>query len=193
VSDRYVPTAGGRAALRELARVPWSTLLHANGRGGAPERPGINPFTKRAVVIKAVPSPEVFLRDLASDDAPTREAAHELIEWILVYEGVAFEATAAAVPFLAALAAGDDCPDRTRVVKDLLLMLAACADVEDFDSCDEADARSKTWEAFQASRAWLEAAKELGAARERAVIQAALGILDGARSSEASRRVWELL
>ncbi|MFE2386827.1 hypothetical protein ACFXDC_36280, partial [Streptomyces misionensis] len=85
-----------------LDTVDWSALTHAYGP--ADDLPGL-------------------LRDLCSPDAPQRhKALHELYGNIF-HQGSRYPATAAAVPFLARMAADPALPDRSA----LLELLAALA------------------------------------------------------------------
>lgn len=88
----FVPTQSGRAAGTELSRVPWHELDHAYGTG----------------VCGPSPTHDVAasLRRLCDDDREAiGEGCHALYGNIY-HQGTIYEATAYAVPFLAAIAAG---------------------------------------------------------------------------------------
>jgi hypothetical protein len=87
----YIPELRGLAALQELARVPWATLHHAYGRG----------VTGRGIHDDVARS----LRELAHD--PDEAIVGGLYSNIC-HQGTVYEATAYAVPFIAAVAVGAD-------------------------------------------------------------------------------------
>jgi hypothetical protein len=89
----YVPSSVGRAALDELDRVPWETLAHAYGTG--------------KVGPRLWEDPAATLRQLGETKPGAFEAfAGDGFFNNLCHQGTIFQATAFAVPFLAAFAAG---------------------------------------------------------------------------------------
>src|SRR5215472_16509295 len=96
----YVPSVIGRAALAELDRVPWAVLPHAYGIGIR------GPQLDYDV--------EGTLRQLGDTrEGAFEKAVHAVFSNLCHQGGTIYRATAFAVPFLAALAAGEDLkPDR---------------------------------------------------------------------------------
>jgi hypothetical protein len=89
----YVPSSVGRAALDELDRVPWAELAHAYGTG--------------KVGPRLWEDPAATLRQLGETErGAIEEAAREGFFSNLCHQGTIYQATAFAVPFLAAFAAG---------------------------------------------------------------------------------------
>jgi hypothetical protein len=93
-SKIYVPSSIGRLALDELDRVPWAELAHAYGTGK------LGPELHEDVAATLRQLGEA--RPVAFD-----EAVYALFS-NLCHQGTIYRATAFAVPFLAALAAGED-------------------------------------------------------------------------------------
>lgn len=85
----FVPAPRGRAALAELAHVPWSTLAHAYGVGVT----GPRPWDDVAGSLRGL------------GDAATFEDAASALYSNVCHQGTIYEATAPAVPFLAAVGA----------------------------------------------------------------------------------------
>jgi hypothetical protein len=85
----YHPTEIGLAALDELDAVPWDELAHAYGTG----------ITGDELHQDVAAS----LFELTDDPAE----AHQALYSNICHQGTVYEATAWAVPFLAAVAAGD--------------------------------------------------------------------------------------
>jgi hypothetical protein len=113
----YVPSAVGRAALHELDRVAWAELEHAYGTGViGPE------------LYEDVPA---TLRQLGETDPA---AFHEGVDALfsnLCHQGTIFQATAFAVPFLAALAAGLDLtPAQSHSFVGMLMSIGVAASFE---------------------------------------------------------------
>jgi hypothetical protein len=96
----HVPSATGRDTLVELDRIDWTDLEHAYHRKGAPARPG-----------RAAHDLAASLRRLGDPDADLEASIEELCTSIC-HQGTIYEATAYAVPFLAAFAAGAALTDR---------------------------------------------------------------------------------
>lgn len=96
----HVPTAAGRAALAELGRVSWDDLDHAYGRGK------VGPALHEDV--------EAALRRLGDANRDVAEEGLDALWSNICHQGTIYEATAHAVPFLAALAAGPELPPRIR-------------------------------------------------------------------------------
>lgn len=159
-----VPSAVGRGALDELAGVPWETLKHAYGKGRI-ERRGRNPLTGETIV-SCTPSPDEILRSLVADDADERdEALNDGLFAVLWHQGSIYDATAYAVPFLAALAADAAVPARDAIVTMLLLVArSACSDEGDVDDekCDNEVALTRR--AFQSSAQHLSTMIDVGPA-----------------------------
>lgn len=91
----HVPSATGRDALVELDRIEWKDLEHAYHMKGAPPRPGASAHDVAA-----------GLRRLGDPSGPGLDAAIEELFVSICHQGTIYEATAYAVPFLAAFAAG---------------------------------------------------------------------------------------
>jgi hypothetical protein len=86
----HVPTHVGFAALNELSSVPWTQLRHAYGRGVTGD--GIHDDVARS------------LRELGHDPGA---AMGDGLYSNICHQGSVYEATAYAVPYIAAIAAGD--------------------------------------------------------------------------------------
>ncbi len=102
-SPFVIPSAAGSAALDDLSRVPWDSLKHAYGRGVFEARiRDIGTGLPRVLHL----SVDGCLRDLVSEDATVRDDAvkHGLFGTVL-HQGTLYEASAHALPFLAAIAA----------------------------------------------------------------------------------------
>lgn len=145
----HVPSSVGCAALAELYRVPWEVLAHAYGTG--PCGPGLD-FDVAAA-----------LRSLGDDDA-LDEAADALFSNIC-HQGTIYEATAYAVPFLAALVA--DAGLAAHRIAVLGTLLGSIAVASSYDAPHGSHAGSwgvgvgpLTRDAFRASRGHLAAAAE---------------------------------
>jgi hypothetical protein len=150
-----IPKAAGVAALADLDKVPWDTLAHAFGKGTI-RREGRNPFTK-AVRVSVQPGVNVHLRDLVSTDGEDRErAVNDGLFATMWHQGTIFEATAYAVPFLAAMIADPDVPTRQSVLRALQLILAAA-----LRAPTDRD-HQRVLRSFEASRDWLERAAQAG-------------------------------
>jgi hypothetical protein len=102
----HQPSATGFAALDELDRVPWAELDHAYGTGVGDR------------LHEDVPG---SLRKL--NEADPHDAFHALYSNIC-HQGTVYEATAYAVPFLAAVTAGNI---TTELRIELMLLLASIA------------------------------------------------------------------
>lgn len=93
----YQPNGTGFAALDELDRVDWSRLHHAYGKG--------------AVLLGAAGVPIGFAGDVEGSLAALRDnpslAIGEGLYSNICHQGTVYQATAYAVPFIAAVAAGD--------------------------------------------------------------------------------------
>jgi hypothetical protein len=112
-----VPTAIGRAALADLSRVPWGELAHANGRGRA-----------GTALHEDVPAALSMVGD--GDRTGAKDGLEALFS-SLSADGQVFEATAYAVPFLAALIAHPRLPaKRARGVGVLLGSVAIASSFE---------------------------------------------------------------
>jgi hypothetical protein len=90
----YVPSSIGPAALDELARVPWGQLAHAYGTG----RLGPQLYEDVAAT----------LRQIGQTTPGAFEEGVEALFSNLCHQGTIYQATAFAVPFLAAFVAGTD-------------------------------------------------------------------------------------
>src|SRR5262245_16236241 len=92
----YLPSSVGRAVFNELDRVPWARLAHAYGTGKS------GPELCDDVVAT--------LRQLGASDVDAFDEAVCALFSNLCHQGTIYKATAFAVPFLAAFAAGTDLP-----------------------------------------------------------------------------------
>ncbi|WP_146070917.1 hypothetical protein [Arthrobacter sp. B1805] len=110
----YQPSGTGFDALDELDQVDWSQLKHAYGRGHV--RLGSDDDESSAITGDVPQSLAALRTDpfLALSDGLYSNICHQ---------GTVYEATAHAVPFIVAVAAGD-IPDETRV-----LLLALLGDI----------------------------------------------------------------
>jgi hypothetical protein len=91
----FVPSGRGRAALLELDRVPWHELEHAYGKGVVEHVSGRHDV-------------RASLARLGDRDVDAVHAATYGITGKLCHQGTIYEATAPAVPFLAAFVAGEE-------------------------------------------------------------------------------------
>lgn len=96
----HLPSAAGREALAELGRVAWDDLDHAYGRG------------KVGSALHG--DVEAALRRLGDLNRDVVEEGLDALWSNICHQGTIYEATAHAVPFLAALAAGPELPPRIR-------------------------------------------------------------------------------
>ena len=94
LSKIYVPSAIGRRALDELDHVPWAELAHAYGTGKL--GPGLYEDVAATLLQLGETTPAAF------------EEAVEALFSNLCHQGTIYRATAFAVPFLAAVAAGEN-------------------------------------------------------------------------------------
>jgi hypothetical protein len=113
----HVPASIGSATAAELHRVPWSTLRHAYGIGDVDG--SIECDVQGA------------LHALASGE--TEEAMNALWSSIC-HQGTIYQATPYAVPFLAAIAAGED--EITTRLKMIAMLLADIAGAARFETLD---------------------------------------------------------
>lgn len=148
----HLPRAIGFAALTELDTVPWQQLAHAYGVGVT--GPGLAHDVKGA------------LRLLAQHPA---EALHDGLYSSICHQGTVYEATAYAVPFLAAVAAGP--VDRALRVE-LSLLLGGVARSASYEARTGSEAGAwgpgvapRINEAFRTSAAYLRAAAALADVR----------------------------
>lgn len=106
VSDIIIPAARGAAALDELDRVDWDRLMHAYGTGRVPgdsysDVPGaLRLLSSHGRQRLDTPPPDDI-------DESFRDAM-ELLYANIWHQGTIYEATAHALPFLVAVAAGDE-------------------------------------------------------------------------------------
>ncbi|MDB4957943.1 MAG: hypothetical protein JWO36_5512 [Myxococcales bacterium] len=112
----YVPSHTGLGALEELSVVPWTILRHAYGRGVTGD--GIHDDVARS------------FRELAHDP---EEAVDGGLYSNIYHQGTVYEATAYAVPFLAAIAAGDI---ESSLRRELAQMLGSIALAASFATAD---------------------------------------------------------
>ncbi len=166
----HLPTNTGLAALEELDRVSWDRLTHAYGRG--PQGPTLDMDVEAA------------LRAMGSEDDDDREDAWCGLLSNVWHQGTIYEATAYAVPFLAALAAGSDCPGDDGVTRSGYLLgiigAASCfvAPKASHSGAITRDVAEKTRASFSASRAHIEKI----AKRERSFAKLAAALLELASS-----------
>jgi len=98
-----------------------------------------------------------ILEDFAADDVEARIDAYQGIISTVWHQGTIYPATAPTIPFLAALAAETQTPNRGLCLASLVLIAYSVAR-GDATEPHVASARA----AFVASRSWLEAAETLG-------------------------------
>lgn len=170
----HVPENVGKAALDDLARVPWSELRHAYGVKIGP------------TLEEDVPS---TLRALAEDDDELFEDAVSAFFSNLCHQGTIYEASAHAVPFLAALVAGIDLSPLREAC--FTSMLGSVAWSSTFDAPHDSAAGSwgpgvagLTRAAFLASAEHLERAAE----RNPGLLEAVREILALMRKEAPSKR-----
>lgn len=95
----YIPATSGTAALQELDRVPWESLQHAYGSGAGSG--GLHEDVEGSLgALAAIDSFADGVSALYSN---------------ICHQGTVYEATAHAVPFLAAVAAGTDLTRKKRL------------------------------------------------------------------------------
>jgi hypothetical protein len=138
----HVPSGRGRAALDELGQVPWKDLKHAYTGVMAP-----------LVASQPVPGDDVaaILRSLWDPDPELREEGYlGGVISTLWHQGTIYEATAFAIPFLAAFAADSSLPSRGRVLTALVLIARSAV----WGRAEPVAA--STLEALRASRQFLE-------------------------------------
>jgi len=127
--------------LAGLDEIPWTRLEHAYGRAGDTPR---------------------LLRQVGGDDKEARGKAFEELWSSLCHQGTVYEATASAVPFLAALARKAPMPEEQR--RELVALLGSIA-----------AGRGYLWahrEFIRTDRGWTEADEE-ASKRELRVVEAA--------------------
>lgn len=111
----YVPINTGPAALAELARVDWTRVKHAFGTG---------PLTYMGTPFDVAAS----LSEIEAADAERVDEALLSFWDTLCHQGTIYEASARALPFLAAWLAGtDDDNPRADAVLQLIAAIAAAA------------------------------------------------------------------
>jgi hypothetical protein len=137
----YVPTAVGHAALDELERVGWGELAHAYGVG--------------RVESSSSGDVQATLRLLAKPDRDCFADALRGLYSNICHQGTIYEATAHALPFLAAFAAGDVWVGWARAVAVLLGHIAIASSFETADGSSAGsfgeDVADHTRAAFRAS------------------------------------------
>lgn len=117
MTKTHVPSAIGRAAFSELDRVPWGRLRHAYGKGRVGD-----------ALHEDV---EATLRAFGEDDEEAFEDAANTVFSNLCHQGTIYEATAYAVPFLAAFAAGAHLDDeQVTMLSAIFVMIAIAASYE---------------------------------------------------------------
>jgi hypothetical protein len=116
----HVPAAVGRAALAELDRVRWAELDHAYGTG--------------KVSRDLHGDVEGSLRRLGDADPGAISDAIWALFGNIYHQGTIYEATAYAVPFVAAVAAGPEIPAASR--RELVMLLGEIALASTFETDD---------------------------------------------------------
>src|SRR4051812_39604074 len=144
----YLPSAIGRAAFEELDRVKWDDLAHAYGAG----KTGPELSDDVAATLEQLGHPRPGALD----------AATYALFSNLCHQGTIYEATAYAVPFLVAFAAGELTKQQSEA---MLVVLASIGTAAACEASDGSHAGSwgpgvavLTREAFRASRERLTAA-----------------------------------
>lgn len=177
----YVPHGTGPAAMNELASVDWAHVKHCYGRG---------PLDYLGSHFDVAAS----LRDIDAAD-PERADEALLSFWdTLCHQGTIYEASARALPFLAAWLAGSQDDDRrSNAVVHLVVAIAAAACLREPASGSYAGAwgkgvRELTRTALTASLPYLEAYRHQQPRRQElvALLRAAAG-LTGADEELAQR------
>ena len=178
-----LPTATGRGALADLPRVPWSELAHAYGKGNV--GPGLHEDVQASLAMLGEPGRGPF------DDAL------EALFSNVCHQGTIYEATAYAVPFLAALIADPNVPARR--ARGVGLLLGAVAIAASFETDDGTRSGSfgdgvseKTREAFSLSDGSLRAAEAAFPALRRLVVAIAELTTADAPTDEDRARVGDL-
>ncbi len=148
-----IPAKTGRAALEELDRVPWHELAHAYGRGIVEEEGRFG--SMRWDVATAI-------RELVDDDEDIHDEALNVLFSAVCHQGTIYEVSPHVVPFLAALAAGDDVPlERAKVALYFIVQVGASgtfvAPNLSHAGSATAEIAKETREAFVASRTHLDA------------------------------------
>ena len=142
----YVPVAVGHAALEELERVAWSELAHAYGTG--------------RVESSSSGDVQASLRLLGKRDRDCFADGLRALYSNVHHQGTIYEASAHAVPFLAAFAAGDVWVGFARGVATLLAHVAIASSFETTDGTSAGsfgeDVADNTRAAFRASARHLE-------------------------------------
>ena len=144
----YVPEHTGRAALAELRNVDWARLRSAAGLPGTEQRL-LDPRTGE-VVVRRVPSLAEMMRAIVEGGAAARREAQDALVDSMYRHSSTWPVTYHALPFLAALLAGDDAPDRERIAALVVYVFHAWLEDE------------RGLEVFRACRAHLERARALG-------------------------------
>ncbi len=177
------PTATGRAALAELTRVPWSELSHAYGKGNVGS--GLHEDVQASLTMLGERGREAF-----------DEALDTLFSNIF-HQGTIYEATAYAVPFLAAFIADPAVPARrARGVGLLLGAIAIASSIETEDGSHSGSfgegVAEHTRQAFSSSDASLRAAEAAFPALRRLVAAIAELVATEAPTDEDRARVADL-
>lgn len=173
----------GRAALADLPRVPWSELAHAYGRGNV--GPALHEDVRASLAM---------LGDRGRE--PFDEAVDTLFSNIC-HQGTIYEATAYAVPFLAALIADPALPARR--ARAIGLLLGAIAIAASFEKDDGSSAGSfgedvalRARQAFLSSDASLRAAEAAFPALRRIIVAIVELLATDAPTDEDRARVGDL-
>lgn len=181
--ELVLPTAIGRAALADLPRVPWSELSHAYGKGN------VGPSLHEDVSAS-----------LAMLGDQGREAYDDALEALfsnVCHQGTIYEATAYAVPFLAALVADPRVSDRrARGIGLLLGSIAIASSVETDDGTRSGSfgdgVAESTRQAFFVSEPLLRAAEVAHPPLRRLVVAIAELIAAEAPTDEDRARIGDL-
>lgn len=140
-----IPSARGRAALDELDRVAWHELAHAYGKG----------VTGDALWHDVKAS----LARLADRDSDALDDTVYALTCNIYHQGTIYEATAPAVPFLAAFAAGEDV--WIGHARDVACVIGSIAISSSFETTDGTMSGSFGDDVAESTRAALRASAEL--------------------------------
>ena len=162
MSTLFVPTRRGAGAIAELSQVAWATHAHAYTGAGYDFRKYTVPGDDVAAILRA----------LWSDDSELRLEAHQAVISTLWHQGTVYEATAHAVPFLAAFVAEPSMPGRGRALASLVLIAASAM------RGDDVSARQVIG-AFHVAEAWLREAARAGPPLAQRAVDAVLGMAAG--------------
>ncbi|MFZ2243094.1 MAG: hypothetical protein WAV90_26660 [Gordonia amarae] len=116
MTDIVVPSTTGAAALDEVDRVDWESLAHAYGVGaGDDDAPHTDVAgSLRGLAITDTNHEPQCETGTSEGETSAFDDAIYLLYGNIWHQGTIYQATAYAVPFLVAYAAGDDTPQQQR-------------------------------------------------------------------------------